>query len=373
MKLLRICSSFPDRKIGGGLEPHVYNLTIAQKKLGYEINVLCGGNQDEEKVVNGIRIKRLRLEKPFLLKTGKKIIQEAKQYIREGKADIIHLHNPIIPLSEKFEKPLVFTIHDSVRSYKIYWKNPLRYFKSYWEFFRSSKRVALNSSAIVSVSSVGKQEAIKFLDIGKDKVFFISSGVDTKEFYPSDKKLKNIEILSVGRFVKKKGFVYLIEAFSRVSKDFPEAKLRLIGGHSGDEEYKKIKKTIKRLGLDDKVILGIAAHEEMRGYYSNCALYVQASLAEGLPKTLLEAMACGLPVIATNIDGHKDAVKDAYNGFLVDPENSDQLNEKMIYLLKNRKVGKLFGERNVRIVKERFTWDKIAQKYDLLYKKLIRV
>jgi len=371
MKILRICPSFPEKEVGGGLEPHIYNLSVAQRKLGDEIIVICGGDRNGELVGNGFKIHKFKTERPFLLKTGKRILEKVPEIIKKENPDIIHIHNPIVPLSKPLPKPIIFTIHDSVVSYKVYRKKILKYLKSYWEFFRASKKIAKNCSAVVSVSSSGRMELIEQLGVDDKKTFYIPSGVDIKWFRPGAKN-KKTTILSAGRFVKKKGFIFLIRAMKEIVDKYPAAVLILLGGREDDEEYGHIRSEIKKLGLDNNVQIKAVPHKEMEKFYRNCSVYVQPSFAEGLPKTVLEAMACEKPIIATNIDGHRDAVRNNENGFLIEPGNSDALAEKIIYLLKNKGEAKLFGKKGLETVKKEFTWDQAAKKYERLYNELIK-
>ncbi len=370
MKILRICPSFPEKDIGGGLEPHIYNLSVAQKSLGNEIAVICGGNKDEELPANGFRIYKFKAERPFLLKTGKRILENLPEIIRKEKPDIIHIHNPILPLSRRLQKPVIFTIHDSVLAYRVYRQNVFKCLKSYWEFFRASKRIAKNSDFAVSVSSSGVGEIEKSFGL-KGKVCYIPSGVDMSNFNPPEKRPKAVLILTAGRFVKKKGLVFLVRAMKDIVKKYPDAGLVILGGKEGDEEYQNIQKEVRELGLGKNVSLRHVAHKEIRDYYRRCSVYVQPSFAEGLPKTLLEAMACGAPVVATNIDGHRDAVKEGVNGFLVETGDPKKLAEKIIWLLDNPRASESFGKKSTEIAKG-FSWQSAAKMYSDLYKEVLK-
>ncbi len=172
-----------------------------------------------------------------------------------------------------------------------------------------------------------------------------------------DRKDKDYRMLFIGRVVKLKGVQYIIDVLGNVKDKHPEAKL-LVGG-SG-EYMDELKKQAKNLGVEDKVIfLGHLGKRQVKEQLVNCDLFLLPSMSEGRPIVLIEAMAMGKPMIASNVGAISDIVIDGKNGFLIDPYKIEQLKEKIIYCLENKEKTKKQAEKgNKEILKnfgDRFT------------------
>jgi glycosyltransferase involved in cell wall biosynthesis len=138
-------------------------------------------------------------------------------------------------------------------------------------------------------------------------------------------------ILSLGRLTRQKGYDVLIEAFRLVAAELSEAVLMICG--DGDEKS-RLKQEIEAIGLQGRIKLpGMVnnIHEMLAA----CDLYVNSSRWEGLPMTLLEAMAHGKPIVATRVGGNPEAVRAGVTGSLVSADDPDSLAEAIIYLLRN--------------------------------------
>ena len=149
-------------------------------------------------------------------------------------------------------------------------------------------------------------------------------------------------ILFVGRDDPVKGVKYLIEAFSKIEKDFPDFKLVLVGE-----------------GLPTgKLSLG-----EVREKMRRCYCLVVPSLSEGLPRVIMEAMALAKPVIASHVGGIPDLVKDGENGFLFEAGNIGQLAEKLKILMGNKNMALEMGGRGRELVQDKFSNEKYIDNY----------
>lgn len=184
------------------------------------------------------------------------------------------------------------------------------------------------------------------------KIQVINNGVDRKEFYPAKNPVIQSVILCTSRFGSRKGVEYLIEAMTLI----PEAKLLLVG--SGKLEP-KMKQLAIKLHLSKKVrFLGMVNHDRLGPIYRRAKLFVLPSLSESLSNSLLEAIASGLPVVATNVGGNPELVSQQ-NGILVPATNSQALAEAMTQAL-NRPWRKIS-------LGQQFSWEKSARQYLRLY------
>jgi len=138
----------------------------------------------------------------------------------------------------------------------------------------------------------------------------------------------------IGRFHPQKGQIYLIRAFAEIFKSYPNSVLILVG----DGETKELlEKEVKKLGITSQVIFtGTISGDEYNNLLNMFDLYVQPSVFEGLPRTLLDAMYMGKAIVATSINGNKEAIKHEKNGLLVSSKNDELIFESISRLVSNK-------------------------------------
>ncbi len=225
------------------------------------------------------------------------------------------------------------------------------------------------------------KEAIKELkDIGirDEQIVFIPNFVDIKKFYSvsNEKKIKLKEklflsldkkiVTFIGRLTPQKGISYLIEAWNKVITEYPLAILLIIGG---GVLFESLKRQVKDSGLSGKVkFMGEIDSSYVSEYLQASDIFVLPSISEGLPGTLLEAMACGLPSAVTRIGGNVDLIEDGKNGFLVEPENSKELTASISRLLSDEKTAAIFGRQARQKIKARYSKNVLVSKYEELYR-----
>ncbi len=173
-----------------------------------------------------------------------------------------------------------------------------------------------------------------------NKIKLIYHGLDVDFFKPVKHRSEGVvqEILSVGRFVEKKGFHFLLEACSILKNKGFEFHCRIIG-EDGDA-YPQLKETVNRLELEQYVTLeGPKAHDELMQIYQQSQIFalpcqiVGDGDRDGIPNVLVEAMACSLAVVSTHISGIPELIKHQYNGLLVTEKNSRELADAIELLL----------------------------------------
>jgi colanic acid/amylovoran biosynthesis glycosyltransferase len=218
----------------------------------------------------------------------------------------------------------------------------------------------------------------KLIELGckAEKIVVQRIGVNPEKFHNEFKgKNSNIRILSIGRFVEKKGFECGIRAFAKVGKKFPDTIYEIIG----DGPLKnRLKILAEKLGIKEKVkFLGPKKQNEVTGIIKKSDIFLSPSMTaesgdeEGTPVVLMEAMASGLPVVSTNHGGIPELVKDGTTGFLVGEKDSGALADKLEILIKNPALGKKFGERGRKQIKENFNSNKLNDNLAQIYEKLL--
>ena len=239
------------------------------------------------------------------------------------------------------------------------------------------KLLVNKSSKTITISTGSLKASIK-AGLNKEKLEIIPFGVDTSFFRPFNvqKDTAIFQILSIGYLIERKGFEYLIRALKEVLKVHNNVHLKIVG--SGPLEN-KIKKLIKDLKLENNVqILSNLSDQKLLETYNSSNLFVLPSITdsqgntEGLGVVLLEAMACKLPVIASNIGGIPDIVNDGETGLLVPEKDTIGMSQSIIKLIENEDLRENLTFKGYNMVKEYFSWEKIAKDYVNIYKKVLK-
>ena len=191
----------------------------------------------------------------------------------------------------------------------------------------------------------------------------VYNGVDVTVFYPLGKQAESdsLNILCVGRLIERKGQAYLIQAFAKLRPKLKQRiKLTLVGTGDGEASLKKL---AKDLFVDEEVdFAGVVSNEKMPQIYREADVFVLPSQNEGMSIALLEAMASGLPAIATVTGGTAELVRENVNGFIVPWANVQALTEYLTLLAGDRQLRHRLGQAS-RQVAIKFSWESMAQRY----------
>lgn len=230
-----------------------------------------------------------------------------------------------------------------------------------------------NVDKIISVSQALKDTIVQ-LDIPETKVVVIQNGVDTTMFHPINNSRNDLGlpknrkiILSVGNVIKTKGHHLIIKALSIIRKKDPQKQLpHLI--IIGDGNYKtKLIKLIKELDLKDYVTFtGRLQHNTIIKWYNACDIFCLASYHEGLPNVLREAMACGKPVVATNVGGIPEIITSDDYGFLV-----SELDPGKIALTLNNALNKKWDTKKIITYASSMDWKSSSKKLNTVFQSVV--
>jgi len=168
---------------------------------------------------------------------------------------------------------------------------------------------------------------------------------------------------SVGRLTEQKGYIYLIEAASKVISVLPNTKFLIIG--EGPLKH-YLQEYAEALGVSNSFIF-VGPRVDMAPLYSSMDLFVLPSLWEGLPTVILESMACGIPVIATDIPGTRELVRQGHTGWLVKPKNSKALAEAIIYALQHPESRDKIAQTAAESVVPLYSMEYVANQYQAIY------
>lgn len=313
--------------------------------------------------------------RPFVYRI---FLRKVARYLRDNHFDIVHSFGLCPPEYFDVENraPVVVAPFGSEEFVNRKKENFLR--RIYLDvFMRNPKRYAIeNADAVASEGELQTQEIVDLFGVPKEKIFLLPDGVDLRGIRAAmgaatitkrEAGLQDADVvlINVNRLAKNKGTTYLVEALGILSKKL-NVKLILVGG--GPEE-ERIKKQISALNLEDKVLhFKNIADEKMYQLYVLADISVTPTLYEGLPLVILEAMACGKPIVASDVSEVPQVVRNGENGFLVPPKNPLAIAEAVLKI-RDRNLFEAMGRRSQEIIKD-YDWNVIAKKAIAEYKAL---
>jgi phosphatidylinositol alpha-mannosyltransferase len=272
-----------------------------------------------------------------------------KRFLRkEYQYDLVHIHEPFYPqtvrLIHKLNTPIIGTFHAHFEKHFFY--NKLNwYFKKAWEKFDLKTAVSPSAS---------KSTALYF----KDDFTIIPNGIIPPNITPLPYTERENAILFIGRNEQRKGLPVVISAFNSLRHTYPNLKLWLVGPN-----------TCKISG-PNIINFGITTEESKLDLLSRAQCLCVPSLGnESFGVILLEAMACGCPVIASCIEGYKNVITPNKNGLFFKPGSANDLKLKLIQLLDHKLDAAPLIKEGYKTVQE-LSWDTIAQTYISHYEKI---
>lgn len=225
------------------------------------------------------------------------------------------------------------------------------------------RRMVLARSRAVVANSDGLKRLTESVDPYPASV--IPSGVDAGYFSPGEAHASDapFRTLFVGRFHPQKNLVALVEQFARVAERVPgaDARLELVGD---GPERGAVEKRVAELGLGGRVSLpGWLPRAELLAAYRRADCLVNHSSGEGLPNVVLEAMACGLPVVASRVAGNDTLVRHGENGLLYDVRRADELGDALAALAADPPRRRSMGARGRAMALADYSWSAVARRY----------
>lgn len=220
---------------------------------------------------------------------------------------------------------------------------------------------------VILYSPLMLRELRRYFSFIEDKnIRYVHNGVDVKRFFPNPNRhsgKRALSLLYVGRVARRKGIVELIKAFRIVSTSFSDCKLILVGGYEAGY-HERVLKEIDELGVGDKVeLLGPVPNSDIPKVMQGSDVFVYFSVGgEGIPRAILEAMACGLPIVATDVAGTAEAVRDGVNGFVVRVGDVNGFADRVLELLRDGELRLRMGTESRRIAEEEFSYDVVIPK-----------
>lgn len=347
-------------QIAQRLDPRLYRVTVGCLR--------AGGPLTEVLQAAGIEI--LEFPKRLTFMSFQAIYQLLRLawYIRREKIDVVHAHHlganlMAVPAARLARAPVILS---SLRNLAhLPWYTPFRR-KIIRLIYRLSTGVIANSEAV-------KQLLITEFRVPPVRVHVLYNGVDYGRFSqsrgdrrklhldlgPDAKLIVNVANMHIGI----KGHADLIEAARIVCSSAPQARFVLVGD---GEERPRLQEQVRKAGLDE-FFLFLGQRKDIPEILSCCDLFVLASRAEGLPNALLEAMAAGLPVVATRVGGVSEIVEDGLSGLLVPSGDRTALAEAILLVLQDSRLAIRLARAGQERVRKRFSIERLLEDLNHLY------
>ncbi len=356
----------------GGVTSHITQLYHHFVEAGHDVRIIAPSSQPQETfdnpdvIVCGTPMSIPASGSIARITLSLRLASRVKEMLANEHFDVVHLHEPLMPMLTltflRFSKAVnVGTFHahrDSSLAY-LYGRRLLKR----W-FRRLDGKIAVSRPAMDFVSTYFQG----YYNI-------IPNGINLDHFNPEVEPLPEFNdgkfnILFVGRFEQRKGLRYLVRAYARLKEEMPETRLIIVGPDGGMRA--RYEKSITKAGLQDVVFSGFVSYEDLPRYYRSAHIFcTPATGQESQGIVLLEALACGTPVVASNIEGFASVITHGEEGLLVPPKDEEKLAMALVHLLADTDLRESMSERGV-ITAQSYAWKRVSSQVLSYYYRLLQ-
>ncbi|STO07072.1 glycosyltransferase family 4 protein [Exiguobacterium aurantiacum] len=351
LKILQFCAV--DATADVLLRPLIESL----KAEGHQVDVACAyGDRTDRLRDEGWVIHTLPIDRKFHPRRNLQTIQELVTLLRQEKYDAIHVHTPVAAALGRVAARIARTPHILYTAHGFYFHERMSRVAYELIFWLEKSLAALATDWLLLQSeedySLAKTRQFK----RDDRLLHLGNGIDLNRFKPVMKPRdpEQLKFLFVGRLVQEKGILDLLEAFADLSKRHPGATLTIAGELLPNERDQETGKRVEAYLADNPNVHYAGFVTDTPTLFNNHDVFLLPSYREGLPRSILEAMASGLPVIATNIRGCREEVIDHETGYLVPVADPSALTAAMESFITHPERLDTYGRRGREVVEERF-------------------
>ncbi len=381
MRVLMLTWEYPPASVGG-LGNHVYQLSKAMDDdIVLDIITVAGEDlplKENFKNVTVYRVPEFPVNTPdfatYVMQFNMALLEKANELGRAYSYDILHAHDWLVAYASRVLKstlklPLVATIHATEAGRNQGLHNSLQHFINSVEWW-----LTYEAWRVIVCSRHMYQEVKRQFQLPEDKLYIIPNGIDPSEFQLKQKANKPDNktpvIFFVGRLVREKGAQVLLEAFPRILRHYPNARLVIAGkGPMRDQ----LISMAGLLGVQENVDFpGFVDDDTRNKFYHGAQVAVFPSLYEPFGIVALEGMAAGTAVVASDTGGLGEIITHGVNGLKAYPGNPNSLADNIIALLRDRKLAATITENAKRLIKKEYDWESIAKNTLNVYQQVLR-
>jgi glycosyltransferase involved in cell wall biosynthesis len=364
LKITIVSSWLPTRN-DPSFSPYVYSFAENLGRFGFDVSVISPLEEGDESVTSK--------EFMTIYRVNKKLpIFPIYRLIGKIKPDIIHVHAPnffsssAIVAAKLRRIPIIATVH---RAEIDKLGNPMFFLR---------KHTLGRFQRVIAVSDYTKSLALK-AGVNENKICVIHNSCNEEIFCRKDKALARINhklptekkiILFVGNLIKIKGVYILIESIKILIRLIPDLLLLIVGQ---GEERQELELLATKSQLEDHIMfLGWLPQKDLSEIYNAADVFVLPSMTEGHSVALLEAMAVGLPVVASKIGGNLETIEDAINGFLFETGRADKLAERLATIFTDTKLRQRMSAKSAKAYREKFSTKNQINNHLKIYESIIQ-
>lgn len=351
--------------VEGGVKSHIAHLAAFFRQWGHDVTIFAPAS-DPEQVAGQCVV----MGRPWSMRVSGSVARitfawsspAVKKVLADGDFDVVHLHEPLMPLLPyhflRYSRcATIGTFHAAKEGGNRFYGYTTPITRPW--FRKLHGKIAV-SPAAVSLVSRYFPGYYNIIPNGIDYAHFAREHEPLDEFM--DGKLN---ILFVGRPEKRKGLKYLLRAYIRIKEQEPNARLIVVG--AGD--FSRYERLMAPIG--DVVFRSYVAYDELPRYHRSAHVFCAPNTGnESQGYVLLEAMAAGMPVVASNIEGFAGVITDELDGVLVKPKDSGAIAAAILRLIRNPGLRKELGLRG-RAQAAHYSWDNVARRVFSYYERLI--
>jgi len=348
----------------GGVSYHVSSLEQHFTRMGHQVKVIAPSS----KAINGLGDRFIRMGRPWPIPTSgsvsritisQTLFRAIKSVLDKEEFDIIHLHEPLMPMLcihvlrlSQTANVGTFHAYNGKPGYEL--GKPVTTMMLRRWFAKLDGKIAVSKPAMEFVN-----------EYFPGQYSIIPNGIDLEHFSPDVPPIDEFcdgkaNILFVGRLEKRKGLNYLLEAYRIIKREIPNSRLIIVG--PGTRKRHKYEEWVLDKNLKDVVFVGHASYDDLPRYYKTANIFCAPATGwESFGFVLLEAMAMGKPIVASNIEGYASVVTDGVEGRLVPPRDKGRLAQAIIALIADESLRQQMGARG-RLRAQDYSWERVAQR-----------
>jgi glycosyltransferase involved in cell wall biosynthesis len=366
------------RPAAGGMKAHVLQLATGLRAKGFECEIACPGDSElvHDALESNVAVHPVPIVGPLDPLRDPRAIVSLAEVIRERRPALVHAHGSKAGLIARMavllasRPPVVVTVHNQVLYGGI---SPLMR----RVYITMERRLARRTARVITVSEALRSEMTGVFGLAPSLVTTVYNGLDLGPFLAGSDRAKARErygmpsgALAIGlaaRFAPQKALDVLVEAAAPVLERYPDARLVLAG--SGPL-LELVQTKARALPFRDRILFP-GLETDMPGLLSSLDVYASSAIAEGLGLGTIEAMASGLPVVATTAGGTPEVVEDGVTGLLVAPGKAAPLTEALLWLAKDATVRKRMGEAGRARALALFTEERMLEDTAQVYREVL--